>query len=122
MICLAPKRYSFRDEFTTVKASASLNASSCESGPGTRTVTDTETCLSVIPNYGSALYTHAGVTTTTGTHRCSFADNYSWADFPTGGDFKPYAGSGKILVLYDASGVPAWGYVGAAGHIDLQAD
>ena len=107
--------FDFRDEFDTVLASAQLNGSPCTPGPGTRTVTDTETCMSIIPNYGSSLADQTGVTFGGSNNRCSYADGYAWADFPTGFNFAAHAGLGRIVVMYDSAGRAAWGFIGAAG-------
>ena len=110
--------YDFRDEFTTSLVSASINTSACEPGPGTRTVVDTETCLSIIPNYGTALATHAGVTFGGCNNRCSYATGYGWMDFPTGFDAAAHAGAGRIEVGYDGNGRARWAFLGAAGSAE----
>jgi hypothetical protein len=69
------KTYDFRDEFKTALAAASVNATSCEPGPGTRTVTDSEGKLSIAngkltfaggkasPAYGDPGYWRTGAIT-----------------------------------------------------------
>jgi hypothetical protein len=115
MILLGRKRYSFKDEFSTVKSTGAINSTSCESGPGTRTIVDTETCLSILPNCSSSLATQTGVTFGGSNNRCSYADGYAWMDFPTGFNAALHAGLGRIVVMYDSNGRAAWGYLGAAG-------
>jgi len=117
LIPSAGKTYDFRDEFTTAKVSGDLtpDTSLCEPGPGTRTVTDAETCLSILPNVGSSLASNTGVTFGGSNNRCSYADGYGWMDFPTGFNASLHAGLGRIVVMYDSNGRAAWGWLGGAG-------
>jgi len=106
---------SFRDEYTTSRATAAVNATDCEPGTGTREVTDTETCISIIPNLSAAVATHAGVTFGGSNNRCSYAVGYGWMDFPTGFNASLQAGLGRLAVMYDSSGRACWGFLGAGG-------
>jgi len=124
MLLIPPGRMIFHDEFGEVLPSASINGSNATSETGltlpaviggARTAVDTEANMSIIPNFGTALATHAGVTMGGSYNRNSYADGFAWMDFPTGFDAAAHAGQGRIVVMYDSSGRAAWSYLGAAG-------
>ena len=121
MPLIPAKKYLWNDEFTNAVAAASVNGSPMTPGPGTRTVVDTETCMSVIPNLSAAIATHAGVTFGGSNNRCSYADSFAWADFPTGFNMADHAGQGRILLIGDGTRY-VWGYVGAAGSGETLGD
>lgn len=104
--------YDFRDEFTSVKASAAINNSVCEPGPGNRTLVDTETCVSIIPNYGSSLADQTGVTFGGANNACVYTAGAAVFDYPTGFNATTHANLGRIVVQYDSNGRAAWGFIG----------
>lgn len=106
---------SVRDEFSTVRASAAINGSAMEPGAGTRTLVDTETCVSTVPDFGAALATHAGVTFGGANNQCIYTDGTAAFDYPTGFDASLHKNLGRMVVQTDSNGRSAWAFLGGQG-------
>jgi len=102
------------DEYTTARAAGAVNGTACEPGVDTRTVVDTENCITSIPNLSSVIANQTGLTFGAAYNRWSFVADAAFFEV-VGFDASVHAGQGRIIIITDSVGRSAVGFIGAAG-------